>query len=140
MLFIRNKVRNTSSKLLLGFIIWSQVSCSSKQQNIVYRDLNKNGEMDLYEDKNQPIESRIDDLLSQMTLEEKAGTMFIQGTLINEDGSIEKKEDQLGLATTLPSSVENIRERKINHFNGLKLGFSSAYGIILLGFEMITSR
>lgn len=34
-------------------------------------DLNKNGKKDIYEDSTQPIEARINDLLSQMTLEEK---------------------------------------------------------------------
>src|ERR1043165_8213912 len=36
-----------------------------------YMDLNKNGKMDAYENPDLPIERRIDDLLSQMTLEEK---------------------------------------------------------------------
>jgi len=36
-----------------------------------YMDLNKNGKMDPYEDPDLPIEKRIDDLLSKMTLEEK---------------------------------------------------------------------
>ena len=34
-------------------------------------DLNKNGRKDVYEDPTQPVEKRIDDLLAQMTLEEK---------------------------------------------------------------------
>jgi beta-glucosidase len=34
-------------------------------------DLNKNGRMDVYEDPKAPIDKRIDDLLAQMTLEEK---------------------------------------------------------------------
>jgi beta-glucosidase len=34
-------------------------------------DLNKNGKKDIYEDSTQPIEARIKDLISQMTLEEK---------------------------------------------------------------------
>lgn len=34
-------------------------------------DYNKNGRVDPYEDRNVPVERRIDDLLSQMTLEEK---------------------------------------------------------------------
>src|SRR5258706_5577412 len=34
-------------------------------------DLNKNGKKDIYEDPTQPVEKRIDDLISQMTLEEK---------------------------------------------------------------------
>ena len=35
-------------------------------------DFNKNGVMDVYEDPSQPIDKRVDDLLSQMTLEEKS--------------------------------------------------------------------
>ncbi len=34
-------------------------------------DLNKNGEKDVYEDPLQPIDARVEDLLSQMTIEEK---------------------------------------------------------------------
>ncbi len=41
----------------------------------IYRDgwidLNKNGKKDIYEDRTQPADKRVDDLISQMTLEEK---------------------------------------------------------------------
>ncbi len=83
----------------------------------VFRDLNKNGKMDVYEDRTQPVEARVNDLLSQMNIEEKAGMMFINGTVINEDGSIEKKEGGQGPAARMPSAIENIRDRKMNHFN-----------------------
>ena len=46
------------------------------EDNFLYRDLNKNGKLDIYEDSRQPVESRVEDLLSQMTLEEKVGQMF----------------------------------------------------------------
>jgi beta-glucosidase len=41
-----------------------------------FRDLNKNGKLDIYEDPRQPVEKRVEDLLSQMTMEEKVGLMF----------------------------------------------------------------
>ncbi len=41
-----------------------------------FRDLNKNGKLDIYEDSRQPIEARVEDLLSQMNVEEKVGLMF----------------------------------------------------------------
>ena len=41
-----------------------------------FRDLNHNGRLDPYEDATQPIEARLDDLLSQMTTEEKVGAMM----------------------------------------------------------------
>ena len=51
-------------------------SASEDQLQDNYRDLNKNNSKDIYEDAAQPIDQRIDDLLSQMTLEEKAGLLF----------------------------------------------------------------
>ncbi len=41
-----------------------------------YRDLNKNGKLDVYEDSRADIDARVEDLLSQMSVEEKAGQMF----------------------------------------------------------------
>ncbi|HLX68167.1 MAG TPA: glycoside hydrolase family 3 N-terminal domain-containing protein [Verrucomicrobiae bacterium] len=38
-------------------------------------DLNKNGMKDVYEDPTQPVEKRVENLLSQMTLEEKIGQL-----------------------------------------------------------------
>lgn len=38
-------------------------------------DFNKNGKKDIYEDPEQDVEKRLDNLLSQMTLEEKAGQL-----------------------------------------------------------------
>ena len=52
-----------------------------------WRDLNHNGKLDRYEDARQPVEARIDDLLGQMTLEEKAG-MLLHGTLPTPGSSI----------------------------------------------------
>ena len=48
--------------------------------------MNKNGQLDPYEDRRLPLEQRLEDVLSQMTLEEKAGAMFIQMAAMNEDG------------------------------------------------------
>ena len=41
-----------------------------------FRDLNKNGKLDVYEDSRAELNDRVQDLLSQMTVEEKAGQMF----------------------------------------------------------------
>ena len=53
-----------------------------------FKDLNKNGELDVYEDWRQPQDARIADLVSQMTLEEKAGLMFHPNIAVKEDGKI----------------------------------------------------
>jgi beta-glucosidase len=41
-----------------------------------WRDLNHNGRLDVYEDARQPLEAWIENLLDQMTVEEKAGAMM----------------------------------------------------------------
>ena len=38
-------------------------------------DLNKNGKMDVYEDASQPVEKRLDDLIAQMSVDEKTAQM-----------------------------------------------------------------
>lgn len=81
-----------------------------------FRDLNKNDKLDVYEDVRQPIEKRVEDLLHQMTLEEKAGLMFINGARINDDGSIEDKPGT-GLFAFAPNAAKLLTEKKMNHFN-----------------------
>ncbi|MBQ2951987.1 MAG: glycoside hydrolase family 3 protein [Clostridia bacterium] len=45
-----------------------------------FKDLNKNGELDVYEDWRKPVEDRVADVYSQMTVEEKAGLLFCTNT------------------------------------------------------------
>jgi beta-glucosidase len=54
-----------------------------------FRDLNKNGRLDPYEDPHRPLDERVADLLSQMRLEEKAGLMFHTIAGVNPDGTLE---------------------------------------------------
>ena len=53
-----------------------------------FKDLNKNGQVDPYEDWRLPMEDRIADLVSQMTLEEKVGLMFHPNIAVNETGEV----------------------------------------------------
>lgn len=92
------------------------ISFNYKKEAPAFRDLNKNGKMDVYEDKSQPAEKRINDLLGQMSLEEKAGMMFINGARINDDGSIEDKP-ATGMFAFAPNALKLMREKKMNHFN-----------------------
>ena len=79
----------------------------------VFRDLNKNGELDAYEDSRLPIETRVDDLLQQMTLEEKAGLMFHPAIGMGAEGQL---LEEPGPMNPIPTS-EYLYEKKINHFN-----------------------
>ncbi|MGH2547921.1 MAG: glycoside hydrolase family 3 protein, partial [Thermomicrobiales bacterium] len=73
-----------------------------------FRDLNKNGRLDIYEDASQPIEARVEDLLGQMRLAEKAGLMF--QTMVGMDISAWQ-------IPGLPTAPEHMSERAMNHFN-----------------------
>jgi beta-glucosidase len=63
----------------------------AQQKNIYHSDwidFNKNGKKDLFEDPKQPIDKRIDDLLSQMTLEEKScqmATLYGYGRVLKDE-------------------------------------------------------
>ena len=46
---------------------------------LYFKDLNKNGSLDVYEDYRQDVAVRVSDLLGQMTMEEKAGTLGFGG-------------------------------------------------------------
>ena len=50
-----------------------------------FRDLNRNGSLDPYEDYRIATADRVEDLLSQMTLDEKVGQMFHPPVLIEPD-------------------------------------------------------
>lgn len=88
-----------------------------------FRDLNKNGELDVYEDANQSIESRVSDLVSKMTLEEKAGSMFINMIGTTPDGKpmerpvISTDPMTLMMSMMLPTNSEMIARKKMNSFN-----------------------
>ena len=57
--------------------VGSRVGAVLKAGNLSFKDLNRNGVLDPYEDWRLPVGTRAADLLSRMTLEEKAGLMQI---------------------------------------------------------------
>ncbi len=56
-----------------------------------FKDLNKNGKLDPYEDWRLPVDERISNLVGQMTLEEKVGLMFHTNFAVPTDGSVRYK-------------------------------------------------
>ena len=83
-----------------------------------FRDLNKNGVLDPYEDRRNSPDRRTDDLVSQMTLEEKAGSMFITMIAVGADGDLVERPtpfDLMSLAS--PANSQMVAVKKMNHFN-----------------------
>ncbi len=70
----------------------TQTTTPTTKQAAIYHDgwidFNKNGKQDVYETASAPIDDRIEDLLSQMTLEEKTCqmvTLYGYGRVLNDD-------------------------------------------------------
>ncbi len=93
------------------------------QYGIRFRDLNKNGRLDVYEDPSANIDARVEDLLAQMNIEEKAGTMFV--TMIGttpkgkpmETPILSSDPMTMMMSFTLPTNSEMIARKKMNSFN-----------------------
>jgi beta-glucosidase len=78
-----------------------------------FRDLNANNRLDIYEDSRQPLEARVEDLLIQMTVEEKVGMFWHPPIGIGKRGRILGKPDML----SPESSYNLIINQKIRHVN-----------------------
>ena len=79
-----------------------------------FRDLNRNGSLDPYEDSRVATTDRVEDLLSQMTLEEKVGQMFHPPVLIEPDPLFRVFLEAMNAGT----SIEELISRKsLTHFN-----------------------
>jgi beta-glucosidase len=86
--------------------------------SLTFRDLNKNGNLDIYEDSRFSTDERVNDLLSQMNIEEKAGLMFIPPVSIKKDGSISEKPSLNDAFSLLAGGTSKMLFGKhINHFN-----------------------
>lgn len=73
-----------------------------------------------YRDATRPIDDRVDDLLSRMTLEEKAGLLFHTIATMGPGGTLDGGSDPFG---TTPAA-ELVTERHMNHFNLYNMGAS----------------
>ena len=71
---------------ILPSVIATVLASNSASAGEAYRDLNHNGRLDVYENSAAPVARRVDDLLRQMTLEEKVALM-LHGTLAAENGA-----------------------------------------------------
>jgi beta-glucosidase len=90
-------------------------------QNKTYRDLNKNGRMDVYENPKAPIDARVEDLLSQMTLEEKTcqtATLYGYKRVLQDELPTANWKNEIW-----KDGIANIDE----HLNGWAQGSGSIY-------------
>jgi len=88
-----------------------------------YRDLNKNGKLDVYEDSRADLEARVSDLIGQMTLDEKAGCMFVSMIGMTDEGEpfdkpkLSTNPFDIMIAMAVPPAAEMLVPKKLNSFN-----------------------
>ncbi|HYK56273.1 MAG TPA: glycoside hydrolase family 3 N-terminal domain-containing protein, partial [Flavisolibacter sp.] len=76
--------------LSIAFCLSAAIS-NAQQKNIYQKgwiDFNKNGRKDVFEDRLQPVDKRVEDILSQMTLEEKScqmATLYGYGRVLKDE-------------------------------------------------------
>ena len=80
-----------------------------------FKDLNANGKLDIYEDARQPIKARVEDLLGQMTIEEKVGLMWHPPIGMGQTGEVLGKPDMASFF--FGSSYDYLVNKKLRHFN-----------------------
>jgi len=86
-----------------------------------FRDLNKNGKLDAYEDYRVNIEDRITNLVGQMSLEEKAGTMFITMAAMNSNGDLSETKSILNpISYMVEGNSAMVIGKNMNHLNTLQ--------------------
>jgi beta-glucosidase len=111
-----------------------------KKSGLEFKDLNKNGKLDKYEDWRLPSDVRVNDLIAQMSIEEKIGFMLISTTRLAGDFSFQQgapkaeissgfNEEDLTQATnmfsrkplpfpllTASGTTKGVNERHLRHF------------------------
>ena len=74
----------------LCFVMWASCHSLTSEASIYHKgwiDFNKNGIMDIYEDPSMPIDKRVSDLVSRMTMEEKTcqlATLYGSGRVLTD--------------------------------------------------------
>ena len=92
------------------------------EAGFTFRDLNENGRLDVYEDGRADIEARIDDLISQMNKEEKAGSLFITMQVMSDDGTPNEIPELTNpFSLLLETNSTMMLAKKMTHFNVLMI-------------------
>jgi beta-glucosidase len=109
--------QGTSPQLVLGTRSVAVLSIDG----LKFKDLNRNGRLDRYEDWRAPVDARVDDLVSQMTLEEKAGLMVSPTLPMGANGTVNEEPRPMrspfgGEGWTLPPTSDAILAKHMRQF------------------------
>jgi beta-glucosidase len=97
---MKNTLNGTILFIFFACNVFAQKSCPQQpaieqravdlihEKQFIFKDLNKNQKLDVYEDWRQPLDKRVANLVSQMTLEEKVGMLLINTLNAGEKGTL----------------------------------------------------
>ena len=90
---------------------------------LLFKDLNKNGRLDPYEDWRLSVEARVTDLISQMTIEEKAGLMVGPSLTVGPNYGVSEQPTYMVSpfnpgppAMVSPATADGVLNRHIRQF------------------------
>ncbi len=90
---------------------------------LLFKDLNKNDKLDKYEDWRLPLDVRVNDLVAQMTIEEKAGLMVGPSLTVGANGGVSEQPTYMvnpfnpgPPSMVSPATADGILKRNIRQF------------------------
>lgn len=126
-MLIENEIYKMKRIVFLSFYILFLGCTSAFGKGIYHRgwiDFNKNGKLDIFEDKSRSIDERVNDLLGQMTIEEKTcqlATLYGYGRVLKDSLPTAEWKQSIW-----KDGIANIDEQ----LNGVGRGFTTAYNLI----------
>ncbi len=104
-------------------VISARVTPVLQINGLLFKDLNKNGKLDVYEDWRRSMEERVNDLVAQMTVEEKAGLMVGPSLPAGPQGSVSEQANwgqnpfnPGPVQLTSPATTDGVLRRHIRQF------------------------
>ena len=101
----------------------SRVAKTLRVDGLLFKDLNKNDKLDKYEDWRLPLDARVNDLVAQMSIEEKAGLMVGPSLTIGPNGGVSEQPTFMvnpfnpgPPAMVSPATVDGLYKRHIRQF------------------------
>ncbi len=104
-------------------VINARVAPVLQINGLLFKDLNKNGKLDVYEDWRRSMDERVNDLVAQMTVEEKAGLMVGPSLPAGPNGSVSEQAswgqnpfNPGPVQLTSPATTDGVLRRHIRQF------------------------
>ena len=108
-------IAETDTQKELGYL--DGVTTILEVDGLKFKDLNGNGQLDVYEDWRQDVDARVKDLYDQMTLEERAGLFYHVNTCGNPMGvDFADSRYMFGTESVVPDESSSFTSRSMWYY------------------------